>query len=354
MQPVHDTVGKCSRLVNCGYHYTPSQYFKEQGNNIKPSFPSRRKVVPQKRVQGSIPEIVMLNSKKGNDHLTAFLTRKFPVNDIEEIKNRYHVGSSNHWPGATVFWQVDKSNNIRTGKVMLYNPDTGKRVKKPYNHITWMHSILKYENYTLQQCMFGEHLLIKEPAKTVGIVESEKTALIASLYFRDILWLALGGLQNLNKRVIDILKYRKVILYPDLNCHGAWLNKLKELDAPRSFRVSDLLEKAASGVERQRGLDLADYILKFKTSDFIQKKEVPVRDIIKKGYIYRLLSLIEYFETATIPIGPVKDTPDSTILDPEKYVLSHLQFALTYGDTWVGNTYLERIERFSKLLITNY
>ena len=69
------------------------------------------------------------------------------------------MGTSKHWPGATVFWQVDISGRVRTGKVMLYNPENGRRIKEPHNYITWVHSLLKKENFNLRQCLFSEHLL---------------------------------------------------------------------------------------------------------------------------------------------------------------------------------------------------
>jgi hypothetical protein len=42
---------------------------------------------------------------------------------------------------------------------MLYNANTGKRIKEPFNHATWVHSVLKLPEFNLQQCFFGEHLL---------------------------------------------------------------------------------------------------------------------------------------------------------------------------------------------------
>ena len=39
---------------------------------------------------------------------------------------------------------------------MLFEVDSGKRVKKPYN---WMHKILKVSNYELKQCLFSLHLI---------------------------------------------------------------------------------------------------------------------------------------------------------------------------------------------------
>ena len=50
---------------------------------------------------------------------------------------------------------------------MLYNSETGKRIKEPYNHVTWVHSVLHKDDYNLKQCFFGEHLLSED--KTVQL-----------------------------------------------------------------------------------------------------------------------------------------------------------------------------------------
>ena len=43
---------------------------------------------------------------------------------------------------------------------MLYDPTTGKRVKEPFNHISWVHKVIKQPEFELKQCLFGEHLLL--------------------------------------------------------------------------------------------------------------------------------------------------------------------------------------------------
>ena len=60
------------------------------------------------------------------------------------------------------------------------------------------------ENWELTQCLFGEHLLsaIDEKQKTVALVESEKTAIIASCIMPKYIWLATGGKSQFNH--IDI------------------------------------------------------------------------------------------------------------------------------------------------------
>lgn len=144
---------------------------------------------------------------------------------------------------------------------MLYAKTNGKRIKEPYNHIQWAHKALQYTDYKLKQCLFGEHLL-RINDKTVAIVESEKTAIIASAFMPDFIWLATGSLNNLSADKCRVLKGRKVILFPDLNAFDKWTAKAKEMAHPSSLLVSDLLERNASDEERKKGFDIADYLLK--------------------------------------------------------------------------------------------
>lgn len=60
---------------------------------------------------------------------------------ITTYARHYHVGIFRHWTGATVFWQIGTRGQVRTGKIMPYDSKTGKRIKKPFNHITWAYSL---------------------------------------------------------------------------------------------------------------------------------------------------------------------------------------------------------------------
>ena len=155
---------------------------------------------------------------------------------------------------------------------MLYSPTTGKRVKEPFNHINWVHKALKQPEFELRQCLFGEHLLI-DKTKPVAIVESEKTAVIASVYFPQFIWVAVGSLTNLNDEKCSILKGRTVTLLPDLNGFDKWSSKVKELSHLAKFSVSDLLERKATEADRKKGLDIADFLLQFPVKEF-QLKEI--------------------------------------------------------------------------------
>jgi hypothetical protein len=127
--------------------------------------------------------------------------------------------------------------------------------------------------FELRQCLFGEHLL-QDKTKPVAIVESEKTAIIASVYLPQFVWVAVGSLTNLNAEKCQVLDGRTVALFPDLNgfddLNGfeKWSNKAKELSHLAIFTVSDLLERKATEAERKQGFDLADYLIKFDYREF--------------------------------------------------------------------------------------
>jgi len=168
---------------------------------------------------------------------------------------------------------------------MLYDSTTGCRVKHPYNHITWAHSALKLKDYNLQQCFFGEHLLKLHPKLPVSIVESEKTAIIASVYFPQFIWLATGGKHGFKwttPQVFNVLKTRHITLWPDIKAYDDWKLKATELaKTGLQVTISNLLEQVATESEREAGLDIADYLIRFKPSQFADldlnpKKSIPL------------------------------------------------------------------------------
>ena len=151
---------------------------------------------------------------------------------------------------------------------MQYNPTTGKRIKHQSGAIDWVHNKLKKsgklpEDFNLQQCFFGEHLLKIYPEKSVAIVESEKSAIIASTIFLDIIWLAAGNLNGLTIEKCQVLNGRDVTLYPDLGAFDKWSLKSAEIQKHCDciVSVSTLLEEVAIDIERENGLDIADYIV---------------------------------------------------------------------------------------------
>lgn len=121
--------------------------------------------------------------------LYRYLTKVTGKEKTDRLFSLYKVGTSKMWNGATVFWQIDIYGNVHAGKIMGYNPETGHRIKEPFNQVSWVHPVRKLPDFHMKQCLFGEHLLsgtsTGQSTKTIAIVESEKTALIAALFIPD-------------------------------------------------------------------------------------------------------------------------------------------------------------------------
>jgi len=285
-EPIHPTVGKCNREIKCGYHYTPKQYFLDNPNfenqrhfTYNNQTPELKKPEPP---PGTISFSYVEKSASYKSNFVRFLCEFMNEEQISTIGDNYALGATKN--KEVIFWQIDTKGKVRTGKIMQYNPETGRRIKHENGSIDWVHNKLKKTNelpqdYNLKQCFFGEHLLKIYPDKNIAIVESEKTAVIASVYFPELLWMAAGSLNGLSVDKCKDLKGRKVILFPDLKAFNIWKNKATVIqqECDCQIEVSNLLERIASEQEKEKGLDIADFLieqLKNKKQD-IQKPEPP-------------------------------------------------------------------------------
>lgn len=266
-----DNVGRCNREINCGYHYPPRQYFidyptLDTGHDLYRPCPVSS--IPKSKTEAfsTIPISAFQGSMSGysKNCFTIYLNQLFGTELAAQLIKRFAIGTAKTWPGASVFWQIDDLENVRAGKIMLYNPENGKRVKKPFNHVQWVHSVLHLPAFQLKQCLFGLHQIrLYGNDNPVCIVESEKTAILMTAILPDYIWLATGGLKNLNPEICAVLKKREIRLYPDLGCFSHWSKAADEMRmAGFNVQVSDLLESKAGNADRLAGFDLADYFIR--------------------------------------------------------------------------------------------
>ena len=108
-----------------------------------------------------IDDAMVAATMRGYDrnNLFAFVAAIVGSDEARQLMEMYRVGTSKHWHGATVFWQISADGNVRSGKIMLYDRLTGHRVQEPFPHINWVHTVLRLPDFKLTQCFFGEHLL---------------------------------------------------------------------------------------------------------------------------------------------------------------------------------------------------
>ena len=105
-------------------------------------------------------------------------------------------------------------------------------------------------------------------SKGVCIVESEKSAVILSEKFPDFVWLSCGGLQAFKPHLLAPLVNYKVIIFPGTDPTGdafrQWCQVATEAQRLYKFRyplrVSPLLETRATLDQKQRKIDLVDYL----------------------------------------------------------------------------------------------
>lgn len=264
-------VGRCDHEQKCGYHFTPKEYF-EQYPDKKEQLQEQTRLAPRSYelpqptsyINASLVGRSM--SHYGENKLFQFLSSQFGEDESLRLMKLYQVGTANHWQGSTVFWQTDVHGRVRTGKIMLYNPTTGRRIKEPHNHITWVHSIIHKEGFNLKQCFFGEHLLPEDSTKSVAIVESEKSALIASFYLPQYSWIASGGKNGcFRDENLSVLKGRNVVLFPDLGATEDWTARIPPMERIGiTVKLFDYLEKNATPEQRKNGFDIADFLLEIK------------------------------------------------------------------------------------------
>lgn len=264
--------GRCDRENNCGFICYP------KGGDYVPSFDDlhRRREERPKVVTYLQPHIV---SHTENDQartknpLFVFLCEATQAPDaVLSAWKRYHIGTDNKNVSFSIFWQIDEVGRVRTGHFMQYNPDGHRNKNNPYSQ-TWAHRKLQRaglldEQADIEQCLFGLHL-VNEPeaeGKPVYLFESEKTALLASLFHADALCMATSGCGSFKADKLKALQGRNVVYFPDDDLAGGkWnpstANDLKEIcnlsSLIRSPWVYEIEYEHATG----SGMDYADHLL---------------------------------------------------------------------------------------------
>ncbi len=270
-----DQVGRCDRESNCGYHMTVKQYFINRGLDYKPTLKPAVQLTPVRIDFMKLEYIEKTMNGFNETNFAAWLVSLFGNEITESALLQYFVARSRNDNGkASIFWRIDLEGNLRTGKVICYNPFTGKRNKDKGAYM-----VHPRDNFNCVLPFFGEHLVSEYPTKTIGIVESEKTAIIASIFMPDIIWLATGGNSGCRWRewsVFKVLKNRNVILFPDFGyfnkatqktCFEEWSDRAANIRdrIPCSITVSRLLEDLLPMDERVNDYDLADMLVKTET-----------------------------------------------------------------------------------------
>lgn len=257
-----DKYGRCDREDRCGYFLSP--YHDGFGTGeFDPAFVSYKNT-SQPNIPTSYMDIRITEqslAKSPDTNLSRFLKSIIDPETVDLVFNLYYVGGFNsEW---SVFWYIDIKGRVRSGKYMKYK-ENGRRYKSHESDISvlWEHSLKgnsgdRYPGFNFSQCFFGEHLLLSNPGMKIGIVESEKSAIISTMFIPEYLWLACGSKNGLGKEKCKVLENRSVTLFPDLGATEEWRLKAKEM----GFNISNRLEELSKKYKIESGLDLADVLI---------------------------------------------------------------------------------------------
>lgn len=293
-------VGKCNRVDNCGYHYTPGNYFQDNSSSKIYTNESNMHVNSIKSIMKNsipLPKEYFVKSRAGysKNNLIHFLTKYFDIADVSHLISKYHIGTSDFWPGSTVFWLIDITGKILGGQVVQFDPETGSTIKtiqkdgsvrrhtlpvyfalkksfeKQSQHIPeWLK---EYESTGEKfPIPFGLHQIKTKKSHVIGIVEAPKTAIICDAFYPKFTWMAIGSLTYLNAERMKDLKNYPIVLFPDASTEGTaylkWDQKAQELrKIGFQVTVSDLLEKIGSEGKAASGMDLADAIIQTEVQE---------------------------------------------------------------------------------------
>ena len=247
-------------------------------------------------------------------------TKILTQEQAERAADLYRLGAMKD--GSVIYWQIDEQGRVRDGKIMLYGADC-HRLKD--HGAQWMGWMMRYklrgadgkfllpQDWQSTQCLFGQQLLSSKEKgegkseKLICVVEAEKTAVILSQLQPDKLWLATGGESQLTLDKLAALKGRKVILFPDTDPDGKtfinWQNIANEArrQLGLNISVSDLLEDFASPDQKQRKIDLADFLIESRDeSQEEPQEETPPQEPVAHSDDPVMQDLIDTFDLVEV------------------------------------------------------
>ena len=179
----------------------------------------------------------------------------FTPEEMHRAAERYHLGRSKS--GKTIYWMIDELGIVRDGHLAT----------------SWVSQMLKsrcpsfLQDWYPHHCLFGQHQLsIVNCQLSIGIVESERSAVILSEARPELLWLAYAYPLNLTVDLFEPLQGHTITLFPrtDSNQDNYYaalefadqVHRRYHLD----FRVSSLLEDNATPAQKSAEIDLADFL----------------------------------------------------------------------------------------------
>ena len=187
-----------------------------------------------------------LRESRSNYELNNFVPALELIYDkklVKETINKYKVGTSKSWKGASVFWYIDTQGKICGGEIKNYTNLWEKSMG--FNDTPYFDTIQSQlykkgmidKKFRQKSVFFGEHLIL-DKKKPIAIVESERTAIVASMEYPNYTWLATGHNTDLDYDRMKILIGRDITLCPNNDNFNLWYEK----DVSYEIKISLLVK----------------------------------------------------------------------------------------------------------------
>lgn len=268
-EPVPRDYGRCDREAKCGY-FKKFDVEEAKKHNLL-SFQKTDSIQPQ--AVTVVPTEKQL--KCLGFHTSVF--HKFCIDklniSLDHLK-KWNVGTD--YKGNTAFVMQNASGKPINIKFMSYElKDDGNNCKRIKSINFYLKS--KNENEVYKTCLYGEHLISNE--KIVCLVESEKTAIIASFFYPQFNWLATGGSNGLTVEKVQVLKNKEVYYIGDNDKAGQNNRTLKNLDLYNINYKKVFFECA------NEGEDLADLIIRNEKPEIIPINNDAMTSVVEASTI---------------------------------------------------------------------
>ena len=229
-----------------------------------------------------------------------FLSTLFDEAQVAAAVERYCIGGDSQ--GRTIFPNINTEGRCVGGAVVSYLPNGHRDKGKGCSNI---HAELRKKDKTFppqsDQVLFGSHLLRLYPSASVGVVEAQKSAVILSIVYPHIIWVATCGKTNFNERMVATIYDRNVVAYPDMDGVQEWTQRASTLPF-KNIRVSDWWRFAQTDKD-----DITDVVLQA-----IQEERQPyvIPDIIATHFhTEAVMNLCQTFKLDIVATEPQQWQP---------------------------------------------
>jgi len=256
--------GKCERVNNCGCSLNPYEagYRTEEDSSDKtPYTPDNRKETATQIFMNVATCEKEISDQSSNFHTFCVQTLNIPYSHLA----KWLVGTG--YQGSTSFYFQSPDKNFWNKKTLTYTKE-GKRDKESSEYSCKQPSD-PTQMYKI--CLYGWHLLSADKDRIVLIVESEKTAVIASYFHPEYDWMAAGSANGLTlEKIQDALLNRKAYWLCDADIAGREkASSRRNLQSYKNYNVlADLRPDLSDGE------DIADFIIHKMPYDLAKAIEV--------------------------------------------------------------------------------